>query len=123
MPTPIGYIDSTGCTLFTNEKGTPLAVHIYTMGRRPPLSPSVCRLEIYQISIEQKNTLANVFLIITGPISRLAPGNSLPTISRKTKCKVTLFSEKARQLFMKKRKNTETTVAKRDGERIVQLYV
>ena len=24
---------------------------------------------------------------------------------------------------MKKRKNTETTVAKRDGERIVQLYV
>ena len=61
------------------------------MGRRPPLSPSVCRLEIYQISIEQKNTLANVFLIITKPIHRLAPHNSLPTISGKTKCKVTHF--------------------------------
>ena len=51
---------------------------------------NIC-IEISYVSTSQNPTLANVFLIITGPISQLAPSNSLPAISRKTNCKVTHF--------------------------------
>lgn len=85
------YDNSTWRTFTTSGEGTPRAVYIYTMGRRPPPSSSEYLFEVSYVSNGQNPTLANVFLIITGPIRWLAPSNSLPAISRKTNCKVTHF--------------------------------
>ena len=74
-----------------NGKGTPMPP-VYTQWvdahRCLPLN-AISKFHRFQR--DQKNTLANVFLIITGPISQLAPRNSLSAISRKTNCKVTHF--------------------------------
>ena len=58
---------------------------IYTVGRRPPLSPSECHYEFTRFQLIRRKRQANVFDFMIGqaPDFRLA-GNSLPAIRGKT---------------------------------------
>lgn len=96
----IFFVYGTECTLSIQMKRVHLC-HIYTMGRRPPLSSTERSMKFPTFRRVRRKRKANVFLIMIGQAMdfHFIASISMPAIHDKTTAKVTKRNETGKKII------------------------